>query len=180
MVNLESLAKFQRLHSFPVRNAKEESPAQALSSLREAAENAPKEYVDYLAEAVKCYENGIYRAAILMTWAATIQHLFSSISGHKTGLKEFEKANFKRFGTSKGYKEIRKIDDLLYFKEFDIVQLAEEAGMINRNARVMLHDNLKIRNLCGHPTQYAPGREQAVVFIENLILNIIDGRMINW
>jgi hypothetical protein len=50
----------------------------------------------------------------------------------------------------------------------------------NRNARQLLEERLRLRNLCGHPTGYTPGREEAVIFIEGLVLNILSGSWLNW
>lgn len=180
MPSLASLAEFQRLHSLPVKDSAREAPAQALHSLREAAAAAPPEYIDYLDEAVRCYEGGMYRASVLMVWSACMQHMFSVIEGHRGGIKEMEAANNARFGQASGYRRIRKVDDLLYLKESAILQLAEDASLINRNARDLLEEKLKLRNRCGHPTRYKPGREETVIFIESLIVNIIGGVMLNW
>ncbi|MDQ7877299.1 hypothetical protein Q9R08_04845 [Microbacterium sp. QXD-8] len=180
MPSLASLAEFQRLHALPVKDSAVEAPALALHSLREAAASAPTDYQDYLDEAVRCYEGGMYRAAVLMVWSACIQHLFSVIDGHRGGIKAMEKANHARYGTSNAYRRIRKTDDLLYLKESSVLQIAEDAGLINRNARALLDERLTLRNLCGHPTRYRPGRDETVIFIESLVLNIIGGTMVNW
>lgn len=178
--NFASLAAFQRLHALPVKDSAREAPAQALHSLREAAASAPPDYRDYLNEAVGCYEGGMYRAAVLMVWSACIQHLFSVIDGHRGGIKAMEKANHARYSTSGAYRRIRKTDDLLYLKESAVIQVAEDAGLINRNARALLEEKLALRNRCGHPTRYKPGREETVIFIESLIVNIVGGAMVNW
>lgn len=184
MPSLASLAEFQRLHALPVKDSAVEAPAQALHSLREAAASAPSDYQDYLDEAVRCYEGGMYRAAVLMVWSACIQHLFSVIDDRRGGTKAMEAANRARFGKGdpppSSYKKISKTDDLLYFKEANVLLIAEDAGLINRNARGLLDEKLKLRNRCGHPTRYKPGREETVIFIESLLVNIIGGTMVNW
>ncbi|MCW2552961.1 MAG: hypothetical protein JWR78_2742, partial [Mycobacterium sp.] len=64
--------------------------------------------------------------------------------------------------------------------EDQFIQLAEDAGLINRNARRTLAESLTLRNLCGHPTGYRPGREQTVIFIESLVNNILSGTWLQW
>jgi hypothetical protein len=177
---LERLRDFQNAHPFPVTDAHTESPAQALTSLVEAAKAAPGQYADYLHEAVSCYEGGRYRASILMVWAATVQHLYEAVRRHKGGVRAIEAENKKRFGAGRNYREIRKVDDLLYLGEAQFLQLGEDAGLLNRNARQVLGERLKLRNLCGHPTGYKPGREETVVFIESLTLNILTDSWLNW
>jgi hypothetical protein len=176
---LKALREFQHLHRLEVVDVSQ-SPALALKTLNDAVDQAPKEYRGYLVEAVACYENALYRAAILMVWAACVEHLYMTASAHPNGVKDFEKANFARFGGSRNYREIKKKDDFLYLGEKNWLQLAEDAGMMNKNAKLLLEERLVVRNRCGHPTQYVPGREEAVVFIESLMLNILSGQMLNW
>ncbi|WP_139184206.1 hypothetical protein [Tsukamurella pulmonis] len=163
-----------------MRDSQHESPAKALQSLVEARNAAPEKYADYLREAVSAYENGLYRAAILMTWAATIEHLYGVVAGRKNGVKDIQAKNLSRYGSSKNYREVKKSDDLLYLSESQFIQLGEDVGMYNRNARQVLIERLNLRNRCGHPTGYKPGREEAVVFIESLTLNILTGSWLNW
>lgn len=174
------LRQFQTEFGEEVADVEQESPAAALVSLEQAVAQAPKEYRPYLEEALACYQGTLYRAAILMVWAAVIQHLYSVAGSHRNGVKEFEKANHARFGTSARYRKLKKQDDFLYLGERDFIQLGEDAGMFNRNARKLLHDRLDLRNLCGHPTGYRPGREETVIFVESLLLNILSGSWLNW
>jgi hypothetical protein len=177
---LDALRKFQELHEVPVTDRETQSPAAALKTLNDAVASAPKDYQDYLVEAVTCYEHALYRAAILLVWAATVEHLYLVASNHRSGIKDLEAANLARFGQSKAYRRIKKKDDFLYIGEANWLQLAEDAGLMNRNARQILIDRLNLRNRCGHPTKYKPGREETVVFIESLLLNFLSGQMLNW
>jgi hypothetical protein len=177
---LDGLRRFQADFGSEVADIKKESPAAALDSLEEAVAVALADYRPYLEEALECYRRGFYRAAILMVWAAVVQHLYSHAASHHGGIKEFEKVNKIRFGGARNYREIKKEGDFLYLGERDFIQLGEDAGMFNRNARLLLHERLKLRNLCGHPTQYVPGREETVIFIESLLLNVLSGSWLAW
>lgn len=177
---LKHLRQLQVEYRTEVADVGHESPAAALKSLAEAVAAAPRDYHDYLREALSCYEHGLYRAAILLVWAAVVQHLYSTAGRQTGGIKLFERANHARFGSSKKYRTIRKQDDFLYLAERDFLQLGEDAGMFNRNARKVLQERLDLRNLCGHPTQYRPGREETVIFIESLLVNVLNGAWLNW
>lgn len=177
---LENLRTFQGLHAVPVTDSQTEAPAQALHSLREAAKMAPANYSDYLDEAVRCYEGGMYRAAVLMVWAAVVEHLYVTIENHHGGIKAFEAANVAKYGASAGYRKIKKKDDFLYLREAQFIVLGEDAGLYNKNARTLLDEKLILRNRCGHPTLYKPGREETVIFIESLLMNIVGGTMLHW
>ena len=177
---LASIRGFQGRHGVPTADVTREAPAAALHSLEEAVQKTPGAYRPYLQEAVSCYSAGLYRGSILMVWAATIGHLHEVIGAHHGGIAAFEAANHARFGTSKAYRRIRRTADLLYLRESQQIQLGEDAGMYNKNARKMLIDRLDLRNLCGHPTGYEPGREETVVFVESLTINILGGVMLAW
>jgi hypothetical protein len=177
---LSHLREFQESYRVPISDISRQSPVNALHSLRDAAKKAPASYQDYLSEAIDCYENGAYRGAVLMVWTAVIEHLYSIIDQRRNGFKELEKTNFTRFGTSKAYRKIGKKDDLLYLSDRNFIQLCEDAGLFNRNARLLLIERLDLRNRCGHPTGYTVGRDEAVVFIESLLNNIVGGAMLNW
>lgn len=177
---LDSLRRFQNAYQFPAANIAKQAPAEALHSLRLATESAPTSYRAYLNEAVDCYEAGAYRGAVLMVWSATIEHLYSVISAHQGGLKELEAVNNKRFGNSRTYHCISRKGDLLYLGDKNLLLLCEDAGVFNRNARGLLEDRLDARNRCGHPTGYVIGRDEAVVFVESLVNNVIGGAMIDW
>lgn len=115
-----------------------------------------------------------------MVWAATVEHLYVVVRNHRNGIKQFQAANLARYGTHSKYRELKQKGDLLYLAESQFIQLAEDAGLINKNARILLDDSLKLRNRCGHPTGYRPGREETVIFVESLVNNILSGGMLLW
>lgn len=177
---ISALRAFQYEHVIPVSDISRQNPKEALHSLREATWNSPEAYRGYLSEAVDCYENHCYRAAVLMVWSAVMEHLYRVAENHPSGLRKLEAANKSRFGNSKSYKEITKGNDLLYIADSSFLHLGEDSGLFNKNARLLLTERLNLRNRCGHPTGYVVGREETVIFIESLINNILNGAMVNW
>jgi hypothetical protein len=177
---LDGLRQLQEEFRAPVADVEHESPAAALTSLEDAVAGAPAAYRPYLEEAVQCYEHALYRGSILMVWAAVMQRLYDVAGNHSGGVKAFEAENKNRYGASRNYREIKKADDFLYLADSAFLQLGEDAGMYNRNARKMLIERLDLRNRCGHPTGYTVGREETVIFIESLLLNVIGGGQLNW
>jgi len=115
-----------------------------------------------------------------MVWAATIEHIYSVIERRSSGFKRLEAANIARFGKSNSYHAIHKKNDLLYLSDKNLFLVCEDAGVFNKNARKLLVEKLDTRNRCAHPTGYALGREEVVIFIESLINNIINEAMIDW
>lgn len=180
LARIDRLRHFQDSYRIPITNIARQAPAEALHSLRVATAAAPDGYRRYLDEAVDCYEAGAYRGAVLMVWAATIEHIYSAVERKASGFNTLEAANVVRFGTSNAYRLIRKKNDLLYLNDKNFLLLCEDVGVFNKNARKLLEDKLDTRNRCGHPTGYVLGREEAVVFIESLINNIINDAMMDW
>lgn len=176
----ERLRAFQSAYSIPVTDVSRQAPVQALHSLREATARAPTNYQAYLNEAVDCYEHGAYRGAVLMVWTAVVEHVYTAIGNRSGGFKAMEAANKARFGASNTYHRIAKKNDLLYLNDKNFLTLCEDAGVFNRNARKLLEEKLDTRNRCGHPTGYVLGRDEAVVYIESLINNIINDAMMDW
>jgi hypothetical protein len=177
---LQGIQKFQVQVREPVVDIATESPAIALESLREAIDKAPATHRDYLKEALGCYVGHHYRAAVLMTWSATMSRLHVAIADHHGGIASFEKANADRFVQSAAYRRVRRKDDLMYLRDRDFIELAEKAGLYNKSTRQLLIERLELRNRCGHPTGHSVGRGETVVFIESLCINIISGATLNW
>ena len=111
------LSRLQAEFDPEVADVGQESPAAALVSLETAVAGAPAAYRPYLEEALACYREALYRAAILMVWSAIVQHLYLSAASHRGGVAAVEKANKARFGQSKTYRAMRKPDDFLYLGE---------------------------------------------------------------
>lgn len=177
---LDRLRQFQDSYRIPVSDIARQAPALALHSLRESAGRAPESYRPYLQEAIDCYEAGAYRGAVLMVWAATVEHLYSVIEAQRGGFRAIQAENLARFEQSNAYRKISKKNDLLYLNDKNFILLCEAAGVFNKNARSILDEALSTRNRCGHPTGYAVGREEVVIFVERLINNIISGAMLSW
>ncbi|WP_142064955.1 hypothetical protein [Pseudarthrobacter sp. B4EP4b] len=177
---ISGLRSLQEAYAIPVRDLSRQNPTEALHSLRETTSQSRPEYRDYLNEAVDCYENRCYRGAVLMVWSAVMEHLYQTIEAQVGGVKMVEAANSARFGNAQHYKRIKKRDDLLYLSDSNFFMICEDAGLFNKNARLLLIEKLDLRNRCGHPTKYVVAREETVIFIESLINNVLNGAMLNW
>ena len=118
---LTGLRALQAEFGVPVADVEHESPRAALSSLEDAIAKAPAAYRSYLEEAVRCYENNLYRASILMVWLVVMQHLYSVAAGHRGGVAAFETANAAKFGKTRFYREIKKMDDFLYLGDANLL-----------------------------------------------------------
>jgi hypothetical protein len=123
----------------------------------------------FLSEAIKCFRNTAFRAAIVMTWNLTYDHLLNWVMAKH--LPAFNAAIPKKF-PKKGV-TIAKRDDFEEFKEFDVVELCGTAGIINGNTKKILNEKLNRRNMAAHPSLVEITEHQAQDVISDLVNNVI-------
>lgn len=124
---------------------------------------------EFLNEAVKCFEAGANRAAIVMTWIMAMDHLFAHILAHR--LSDFNDALSKDNGVK--LRSVTKRDDFTEIKETRFIELCRAAGIISNDIRKILDQKLGTRNSCAHPSGVTINRSKVVDFIEDLVDNII-------
>lgn len=125
---------------------------------------------EYLLEAVKCLENGAYRAGIIFMWNYAIRNIHHRLLKHS--LSSLNIAVKKHFSDAR---QIKTEDDFAYIKESTVLKAALDLGEFDKNQKKILEDCLNIRNLCSHPGKYNPTPIKAMSFIEDII-NILDNK----
>jgi hypothetical protein len=124
----------------------------------------------FLAESIACLGVDAKRATILMTWAATVAHIYDYILAHK--LKEFNAALAQR--TDKyGKLTINAYDDFAEIPESVFIEVCRSAKIMTNDVRKILDEKLGIRNTCAHPSGVEVHRTKVVNFIEDLVDNVI-------
>jgi hypothetical protein len=124
----------------------------------------------FLAESIACLGVDAKRATILMTWAATVAHIYDYILAHK--LSEFNAALARR--TDKyGRLTINAYDDFTDIPESVFIEVCRSAKIVNNDVRKILDEKLGIRNTCAHPSDVEVHRTKVVNFIEDLVDNVI-------
>jgi hypothetical protein len=124
---------------------------------------------DFLKEAIDCFEAGANRAAIMMVWILTIDHLFSYIWAHKRA--EFNVALSNNSGVK--IKQVKSRDDFTDMKESKFIEICRAAGIITNDVRKVLDDKLGTRNSCAHPSGIKVNRSKVIDFVEDLIANVV-------
>lgn len=126
---------------------------------------------DFLDEAIKCYEAKAYRAAIIMVWILTMDHLQELIfKRHLAAFNlELAKVSDKRVKVTK----ITSGDDFGDIPENKLIELARAAGVINNDVRKILDTKLGIRNSYAHPSNVTLSPVKAAEFIMDLTDNVI-------
>lgn len=123
---------------------------------------ATKSFVD---EAVRAYEYGLYRSAVVMSWLAAVHVLQQHV--HATSLVAF---NAEALRLDSKWKIAKSVDDLGRMKEGDFLDRLVAIGVLGKNEE--LKKCLDRRNACGHPNTYALGANTVAHHIEVLLLNV--------
>ncbi len=134
-----------------------------------AAKISDPQEKDFLSETISCFESGARRAAIIMCWIMTIDHLYRFI--HSQKLAEFNAALAKN--PDKKLNIIIKQEDFGELKEVKFIELVRAAGIISNDQRKILDVSLGIRNSCAHPSVIVVPESKVIATIEDLVLNIV-------
>jgi len=125
-------------------------------------------------EALKCFEVGAFRAAIVMTWNLAYHHFCDFILTKR--LSDFNArwpAVFQGHH-SKGAKAIAKMDDFGdLLKESEVIRIAKSASIISNDVARILDDKLGRRNSAAHPSGVKIEQLQAEEFIDDLVKNVV-------
>lgn len=128
----------------------------------------------YLNEALICYEHGAFRASIVMTWNLAYHHLCSHIL--ESRLAEFNARWLLKFaGMHKnGPKSIKVIDDFMEeLKESEVLVIAKDAGILNKNVFSIMEEKLKKRNSAAHASSVVISQLQADAYIDDVVKNVV-------
>lgn len=128
----------------------------------------------YLDEALICYENGAFRAAIVMTWNLAYHHLCDYVLRNR--LADFNaRWLIKYSGMHKnGTRTIKVIDDFMEeLKEAEVITIARDAGIITKDIWKIMDDKLGKRNSAAHASSVVIGQLQADALIDDLVKNVV-------
>jgi hypothetical protein len=123
-----------------------------------------KAFVD---EAIRCYERGLFRAAVVLAWVGAVSVLYKHVIDNK--LADFNSEAVRRFPK---WKSAKNADDLVRMKEHDFLQVLDGISVIGKSVREELEGCLKLRNGCGHPNSLKIAGSRVAAHIEVLVLNV--------
>jgi hypothetical protein len=124
--------------------------------------------VGFLEEAIGCYEQNRYRAAVVLSWVGAASLLYSHVVEHH--LAAFNAEALRRDAK---WKEAKNADDLTRMKEHDFLEVLAALSIIGKNVKQELQNHcLQLRNACGHPNSFAVGANRVTSHIEVLMLNV--------
>jgi hypothetical protein len=143
-----------------------------LRDLRDLARNLPESAErTFLEEAVRCFEVEAYRAAIVMAWIVTLDHLYGYILAHK--LQSFNAALSQMKDRRVRTSNIASRDDFSDIPEGKFIEICRNARIISNDVRKILEQKLDTRNSAAHPSGVIITPVKASEFIHDLVHNVI-------
>ena len=129
----------------------------------------------FLSEAITCYHSRAFRAAIVMTWNLTYDHLLNWILKDAGRLAAFQANIAGRVGLKKAANiNITKREDFEDLKESDTLFICGTAGLfVSDNTKKILEIQLTKRNMAAHPSLVVIGAPEAEDTISSLINNVV-------
>lgn len=129
----------------------------------------------FLSEAITCYHSRAFRAAIVMVWNLTYDHLLHWILKDSSRLAAFQAKIEGRIGARKAANiNIAKREDFEDLKESETIDICGSAGLFaSDNTKKILEIQLTKRNMAAHPSLVVIGAPQAEDAISSLINNIV-------
>lgn len=123
--------------------------------------------VQLLEEAVVCFENKLYNAAVVLSWIGAISLLYDYVvQYHLTGF------NDEVLRRDPKWRPAKTADDLARMKEYEFLNILEALSIIGKNVKQELQSSLKLRNACGHPNSLGISQNRVAAHLEILILNV--------
>lgn len=141
--------------------------------------NLPSEVPDiaereFLNEALICYREGAFRAAIVMTWNLAFDHLLNFVLKHH--LAAFNKQwpiSFLKQNQKARVQNISTRDDFGELKESEILMICKSAAIITPGLYDILDEKLGKRNTAAHPSTIVITQIQAEGVIDDLVNNVV-------
>jgi hypothetical protein len=132
-----------------------------------AAEVHDEQTREFLNEAIRCFEYGLLRSAVVMSWLAAVYVLQLYVEQHR--LVDF---NAEAVRVDSRWKAARTIGELGRMKESDFLDRLVGISVLDKNVKSALQRCLDLRNACGHPTSMKVGVNTVAAHIETLLLNV--------
>jgi hypothetical protein len=115
---------------------------------------------DLLRQAIRCAENGLYRAAVVMSWAALMDFLEETLASD----------NFAEINLARPKWSIDSLHKLREnYPEAQIIDALKDIGLLTKNQGKALQGMLNSRNECAHPSDYYPDLNIALGYISEVL-----------
>lgn len=130
----------------------------------------------FIEEAIRCFDAKAYRAAIVLSWVGAVHILEEHIiAKHRSAFNAAGAARAAKTATSGtpfSFVSVKSLKDFGTIAEGDLLQVCQDAGILHKAEKKMLHDRLDLRNQCGHPNPLVFAEHSVAFHIEQLMLNV--------
>jgi hypothetical protein len=130
----------------------------------------------FLKEAITCYHNKAFRAAIIMAWNLTYDHMARWIIADAGRLATFNSHIDARVGATsrRAGTRIAKREDFEKLEEKEMIDIMGNAGLLpSANTKKILEMQLTRRNMVAHPSLIFADAPQADDAITSLMQNVV-------
>jgi hypothetical protein len=125
----------------------------------------------FVEEAIVCFENRQYRAAVVLSWVGAVALLYNHVV--KNHLAAFNAEAIVRTQNAKqAWRPGKTADDLARMKESEFLIILDAISVLGKSVRQQLEKGLDLRNGCGHPNSLSIAENTVASHIEILILNV--------
>jgi hypothetical protein len=118
---------------------------------------------DMMRQALRCAENGLYRAAHVMAWAACMDYIEEKLSEDNMNKLRGARPNWQG-------SDIHEMAE--YVPEHQLVESLKAVGLTTKNETNALLGLLRRRNECAHPTGYMPQVNETLGYISEILQRI--------
>ena len=130
----------------------------------------------FLKEAITCYHHKAFRAAIIMSWNLTYDHMARWIVADAGRLAAFNAHIDARVGATsrRAGTRIAKREDFEKLEEKEMIDIMANAGLLpSANTKKILEMQLTRRNMVAHPSLIFADAPQADDAITSLVQNVV-------
>ena len=130
----------------------------------------------FLKEAISCYYHKSFRAAIIMAWNLTYDHMARWIVADPARLSAFNNKIVQRLNpnSKRGGTIISKREDFEQLEEKEMIDIMALAGLLpSMNTKKILEMQLTRRNMVARPSLVATDAPQADDAITSLVQNVV-------
>lgn len=115
---------------------------------------------DMLAQAVRCVEVQVFRAAHVLAFAAFVDYL------HEIAARD----NFVTLNAARPKWDIKSVEELREnHADYNFIEALEASNLIGKTERKVFHGLLARRNECAHPSDVYPDMNQSLGYLSEII-----------
>jgi hypothetical protein len=130
----------------------------------------------YLEESLLCFRMSAFRAAVVMCWNLSYDHLCQFVISDDGRLTNFNTQLPKTYPKA-DISSIAKRDDFTELKESQVLQVCKSALLISGSVHKIMKEKLDRRNIAAHPSgvgTFAPTAEEYIKdLVENVVLKLV-------